>query len=144
MLGDDLDAWLAESVIMKRTFKDCAQISGLIERRMPGHEKTGRQITFSTDLIYDVLRTHEPDHILLEAAWRDAGKGHLDIARLGGMLKRIKGHLLHADLERISPLAVPLMLEIGKVAIHGDATEAILEEVSGQDAIVADAMRTKP
>ena len=130
MLGDDLDAWLAESALMKRTFRDCAIIAGMIERRSPGAEKTGRQVTFSTDLIYDVLRNHQPDHILLEAAWRDAGKGLLDIARLGDMLRRVKGSLLHARLDRISPLSVPLMLEIGKVPIHGDASEAILEDAS--------------
>jgi ATP-dependent Lhr-like helicase len=147
MLGDDLDAWLAESALMKRTFRDCAMIAGLIERRTPGHEKTGRQVTFSSDLIYDVLRSHQPDHILLEAAWRDAGKGLLDIARLGEMLARVKGRLLHARLARISPLAAPLVLEIGKVPIHGEASEAILEEASrGRDAqIIAEALgKTEP
>ena len=51
MLGDDLEAWLNESALMKRTFRVCAQLSGLIARRLPGTEKTGRQVTFSTDLI---------------------------------------------------------------------------------------------
>ncbi|MGZ9086931.1 MAG: helicase-related protein, partial [Rhodoplanes sp.] len=32
MLGDDLEAWLAESALMKRTFRQCAIIAGLIER----------------------------------------------------------------------------------------------------------------
>jgi ATP-dependent Lhr-like helicase len=82
MLGDDLDAWLAESALYKRTFRNCAIIAGLIERRHPGREKTGRQVTFSSDLIYDVLRAHEPDHILLRATYEDAGTGLLDIARL--------------------------------------------------------------
>ncbi|MGD2133054.1 MAG: ligase-associated DNA damage response DEXH box helicase [Maricaulaceae bacterium] len=140
MLGDDLDAWIAESALMKRTFRDCAMISGLIERRLPGHEKTGRQVTFSTDLIYDVLRSHQPDHILLEAAWRDAGKGLLDIARLGERLKAVKGKLLHSKLDRISPLAVPLMLEIGKVPIQGAANEAILAEAASESDLVAEAM----
>ena len=36
MLGDDLEAWLAESALMKRTFRNCAIIAGLIERRYPG------------------------------------------------------------------------------------------------------------
>ena len=57
MLGDDLDAWLLESSLMKRTFRACAVIAGLIERRHPGREKSGRQMTASSDLIYDVLRT---------------------------------------------------------------------------------------
>ena len=60
MLGDDLEDWLAESALMKRTFRSCAMIAGLIERRFPGQEKTRRQVTISTDLVYDVLRKHEP------------------------------------------------------------------------------------
>ena len=89
MLGDDLDAWLAESSLMKRTFRVCAIISGLIERRHPGQEKTGRQVTVSSDLIYDVLRQHEPDHILLQAAFADAATGLIDVGRLGDFLRRI-------------------------------------------------------
>jgi ATP-dependent Lhr-like helicase len=139
MLGDDLDAWLEESALMKRTFRTNALISGLIERRMPKHEKTGRQITFSTDLIYDVLRSHEPDHILLQAARQDAGDGLLDIRRLGEALKRIKGKIVHAKLEQISPFAVPVMLEMGKEPVFsGDAAEAILREA--EDDLVRDAM----
>jgi ATP-dependent Lhr-like helicase len=132
MLGDDLDAWLAESALMKRTFRSCAIIAGLIERKSPGAEKTGRQVTFSTDLIYDVLRTHEPDHVLLQAAYGDASGGQLDIARLGALLQRVRGKIQHADLPRISPFAVPMMLEIGKEPIFGAAEEAILKE-AGED-----------
>ena len=139
MLGDDLDAWLEESALMKRTFRNNALIAGLIERRAPQHEKTGRQITFSTDLIYDVLRSHEPDHILLQAARQDAGDGLLDIRRLGDALKRIRGKIVHAKLDQISPFAVPVMLEIGKEPVFsGDAAEAILREA--EDDLVRDAM----
>ncbi|MBI1358941.1 MAG: ligase-associated DNA damage response DEXH box helicase [Alphaproteobacteria bacterium] len=140
MLGDDLDAWLEESALMKRTFRHCALISGLIERRFPGKEKTGRQVTFSTDLVYDVLRSHEPDHILLQAARQDAADGLLDIRRLGDALARFKGHIVHSRLDRISPFAVPVMLEIGKEPVFsGDAAEAVLREA--EEDLVRDAMR---
>ncbi|MBO6765999.1 ligase-associated DNA damage response DEXH box helicase [Maricaulis sp.] len=140
MMGDDLDAWLAESQLMMRTFRNCAVIAGLIERRFPGQEKTGRQVTISTDLIYNVLREHEPDHILLKAAWADAGTGLLDIHRLGTALARVRGHIEHVDLDRISPLAVPVMLEIGKEPVYGEGHESILEDVSSED-LIAEAMR---
>ena len=125
---------------MKRTFRNCALISGLVERRQPGGaEKTGRQVTFSTDLIYDVLRSHEPDHILLEAARLDAGEGLLDIRRLADALLRFQGKIVHAKLDRISPLAVPVMLEIGREPVlQGDAAEAILREA--EEDLVRDAM----
>jgi len=128
MLGDDLEAWLQESSLMKRTFRNCAIISGLIERNFPGKEKSARQVTISTDLIYDVLRRHEPDHILLRAARADAATGLLDLARLGDMLSRIRGKIVHKDLDRVSPLAVPIMLEIGREPIYGEAREDILAQ----------------
>ena len=139
MLGDDLEAWLAESDLMKRTFRNCAIIAGLIERRFPGQEKSGRQITFSTDLIYNVLREHEPDHILLRAAWNDAGTGLLDIHRLGEALARVQGHISHQALDRISPLAVPVMLEIGRESVRGEGQESIL--VDAADDLIAEATR---
>ena len=86
MLGDDLESWLEESFMMKRSFKSCALIAGLIERRFPGQEKSGRQVTFSSDLIYDVLRRHQPDHLLLRCARADTAGGLVDVARLGDLL----------------------------------------------------------
>lgn len=130
MLGDDLEAWLDESFLLKRTFRNCAVIAGLIERRHPGKEKTGRQVTVSADLIYDVLRSHEPDHILLEATRRDAATGLLDIHRLGDMLRRIKDHIVHRALAHVSPLAVPVMLEIGRETVPGEAHDAVLAEAA--------------
>ena len=128
MLGDDLDAWLASSSLMKRSFRICAIISGLIERRHPGQEKTGRQMTVSSDLIYDVLRQHEPDHILLKAAFADAATGLIDVGRLGHFLRRIKGRIRHIGLRQVSPLAVPVMLEIGRESVPGEASEVLLRE----------------
>jgi ATP-dependent Lhr-like helicase len=139
MLGDDLDAWLAESSLYRRTFRNCAIIAGLIDRKYPGREKTGRQVTFSTDLIYDVLRSHEPDHILLRATYEDAATGLLDIARLSEMLARVRGRIVTRHLDRVSPLAVPALLEISKEMVAGEAHEDILREA--EEALIEDAMR---
>jgi ATP-dependent helicase Lhr and Lhr-like helicase len=139
MLGDDLEAWLAESNLMKRTFRNAAVIAGLIERRWPGKEKTGRQVTVNSDLIYDVLRSHQPDHILLRAAWDDAADGLIDIHRLEALLKRIKGEIVHRALEAVSPMAVPVLLEIGRESIYGEAHDALLAEAAGT--LLDEAMR---
>jgi ATP-dependent helicase Lhr and Lhr-like helicase len=139
MMGDDLDAWLAESNLMKRTFRNAAIIAGLIERRFPGKEKTQRQMTVNTDLIYDVLRSHQPDHILLRAAWDDAAEGLIDAQRLAMMLKRIRGHIVHKALDVVSPLAVPVLLEIGRESIYGEAHDALLAEAA--DDLIGEAMR---
>lgn len=135
MLGDDLESWMADSWLLKRTFRQCAEIGGLIHRRQTGAEKTGRQVTVSADLIYDVLREHEPDHILLQATWEDAATGLLDVRRVSDLLARIKHHIVHRDLEQISPLAVPIMLEIGRERIEGEGRDDVLREAMEEDLI---------
>jgi len=139
MLGDDLEAWLAESALMKRTFRNCAIIAGLIERRFPGEEKSRRQLTISTDLVYDVLRSHQPDHVLLRAARADAATGLLDVRRLSEMLSRIKGRIVHKALDHVSPLAVPVMLEIGREQVYGEAADSLLAETEAE--LVKEAMQ---
>ena len=138
MLGDDLEAWLAESALMKRTFRNCAIISGLITRRHTGEEKSRRQVLFSTDLVYDVLRKHQADHVLLRAARADAATGLLDLRRLSDMLMRIQGRITLRELDRVSPLAVPVMLEIGRESVYGEAADELLAEAA--DELVKEAM----
>jgi ATP-dependent Lhr-like helicase len=140
MLGDDLEDWLAESALMKRTFRTCAVISGLIHTRFTDAEKSRRQVLFSTDLIYDVLRKHQPDHLLLRAARADAATGLLDIRRLSDMLTRIQGGIVYRELDRVSPLAVPVMLEIGREQVHGEASDALLAEAAEE--LVNEAMQS--
>jgi ATP-dependent Lhr-like helicase len=137
MLGDDLEEWMAESSMLRRTFRNVAVIAGLIEARAPGQEKTGRQVTFNADLIYDVLRKHEPDHILLQATRADAAGGLTDIGRLATMLKRVKGRIRTRRLDKISPLAVPVLLEIGKEQVYGSALDELLDE--GAQALIEEA-----
>lgn len=132
MLGDDLEAWMEESSMLKRLFRNVAVIAGLIERRHPGLEKTGRQVTFSADLIYDVLRKHEPGHVLLRATRNDAAAGLTDVRRVSDMLARARGHICHRRLDRISPLAVPVILEIGREHIKGSAIDALLDEAASE------------
>ena len=138
MLGDDLEAWLAESALMKRTFRNCALISGLIARRFTDEEKSRRQVLFSTDLVYDVLRKHQNDHLLLRAARADAASSLLDLRRLSDMLSRIHGRIIHRELEHVSPLAVPVMLEIGRESVYGEASDELLAEAAAD--LVKEAM----
>ena len=137
MLGDDLEDWMAESSMLKRTFRNVAVIAGLIERHHPGADKTRRQVTVNSDLIYDVLRKHQPDHILLRATRADAAGGLIDLARVAGMLARVKGRIVHMVLSRVSPLAVPVLLEIGRESVRAtDDEEKLLAEA---EAIIAEA-----
>lgn len=138
MMGDDVEAWMAESSMLRRTFRNVAVIAGLIERHHPGAEKTRKQVTVNSDLIYDVLRRHQPDHILLRATRADAAGGLTDLGRIAGMLTRVQGRIRHMALSRVSPLAVPVLLDIGRESVRGVVTEdALLAET---ETLVAEAM----
>jgi ATP-dependent Lhr-like helicase len=106
--------WVQGSSLLKRAFREVAVIGGLVERHHPGKRKSGRQVSFSTDLIYDVLRRYEPDHLLLRAAWNDARERMTDVGRLANLLDRAAGTMVHVTLERVSPMAVPVLVIIGR------------------------------
>lgn len=131
--------WVQQSALLKRAFREVAIIGGLVERQHPGKKKTGRQVTFSTDLIYDVLRKYEPDHLLLRAAWADARARMTDVGRLAHLLDTAAETMLHIDLPRVTPLAVPVLIMIGRESLpQGTAEDALLMEA---EAIAAEAMR---
>jgi ATP-dependent helicase Lhr and Lhr-like helicase len=138
ILAAEFTEWIENSALLKRAFREVAVISGLVERQQPGKRKTGRQVTFSTDLIYDVLRRYEPDHILLTAAWADARARMTDVGRLGALLDRAQMAMIHKRLDHISPLAVPVLVLIGRESIGGgEAEDAILMEA---DTLAREAM----
>ncbi|HKY81067.1 MAG TPA: ligase-associated DNA damage response DEXH box helicase [Sphingobium sp.] len=139
ILDHEFIDWVEQSSLLKRAFRDVAVIAGLIERQHPGKRKTGRQVTFSTDLIYDVLRKYQPDHLLLKAAWADARARMTDVGRLGDLIDRASATMLHVTLDRVSPLAVPVLIIIGREQVAQAAGEdALLMEA---EALVAEAMR---
>ncbi len=139
ILTHEFVEWVEQSALLKRAFREVAVISGLVERQMPGKRKTGRQVTFSTDLIYDVLRRYEPDHLLLEAAWADARAKMTDVGRLGALLNRAGATMVHKPLARVSPLAVPVLVLIGREHVAGpDTDDALLIEA---ESLANEAMR---
>ncbi|MCR2834310.1 ligase-associated DNA damage response DEXH box helicase [Parerythrobacter lacustris] len=142
ILAHEFVDWVQDSHLLRRAFREVAVIGGLVERQQPGKRKTGKQVTFSTDLIYDVLRKHEPDHVLLEAAWADARARITDVGRLVDLLGRSAEQLVHVELDRVSPLAVPVMVMIGRESVPQGAVddELLLEAESLAEA----AMRVDP
>lgn len=140
ILTHEFTQWVTESHLLRRAFREVAVISGLVERQHPGQRKTGKQVTFSTDLIYDVLKKYEPDHVLIEAAWADARARMTDVGRLADLLERSERELVHIELDRVSPLAVPVMTMIGREAVpQGAVDEELLLEA---EALAAAAMRS--
>ena len=139
ILTDEFVEWVQQSYLLQRAFREVAVIAGLVERQHPGKRKSGRQVTFSTDLIFDVLRKYEPDHILIEAAWADARARLTDVARVADVLDRAAGEIDHVMLDRVSPMAVPVLSMIGRESMPaGSADDDLLIEA---ETLAAQAMR---
>ncbi|MBT8153013.1 ligase-associated DNA damage response DEXH box helicase [Epibacterium ulvae] len=127
-LREGLEGWLAGNLVMKRSFRAVATVAGLIERNQPGARKNGRQATFSSDILYDTLRKYDPDHLLLKVTRDEAMRGLVDFGRIEELLTQIQGRITHRQLDRITPLAAPLLLEIGKVPVKGAGEEKLLQQ----------------
>ncbi|MCX7931846.1 MAG: ligase-associated DNA damage response DEXH box helicase [Rhodovarius sp.] len=136
ILGEELEEWMAESSMLRRSFRNIATIAGLIQKKLPGLERSGKAMTVNADLIYDVLRRHEPDHVLLRATRAEAAAGLTDVARIAALLARVRGRIRHRRLARVSPLAVPALIEEGREWVAGGAEEALLAEA---EALIAEA-----
>jgi ATP-dependent Lhr-like helicase len=122
------ETWLSGNAVMKKTFRGAATIAGLIERNLPQNRKTGRQATFSSDILYDTLTKYDPDHLMLRITREEAMRGLVDFGRIEEMLSRTKGRIDHLKLDRVTPLSLPMFLERGRVAVAGAAQDRILEE----------------
>ncbi len=129
-LREGLETWLAGNAVMKRTFRASATIAGLIERNTGGQRKSGRQATFSSDILYDTLLKYDPNHLLLQITREEAMRGLVDFGRIEELIARIDGQIDLVRLDRVSPFAAPLFLEMGKVPVKGMAEERLLAEES--------------
>src|SRR4051812_19494056 len=130
ILEQEFTEWVESSYLLKTAFREVAVIGGLVERHHPGRKKSGRQVSFSTDLIYDVLRRYEPQHLLLRAAWDDARRRMTELGRLVRLVDRASATMLHVEPGRITPMAVPLMVIVGRESLPpgAEADEALLTQ----------------
>ncbi|MEX0282729.1 MAG: helicase-related protein, partial [Arenibacterium sp.] len=131
-LREGFETWLAGNAVMKRTFRACATITGLIERRVGAQRKSGRQATFSSDILYDTLHKYDPDHLMMQITREEALRGLVDFGRIEELANRVGNRIDHVRLDRITPLAAPLLLEMGKVPVKGAAEERLLQEEAEQ------------
>ncbi|MEL6599388.1 MAG: ligase-associated DNA damage response DEXH box helicase [Pseudomonadota bacterium] len=127
-LRDGLATWLTENMVMKRTFRIPARVAGLIEQNLPGQKKSGRQATFSTDILYDTLRKYDPDHLMLRVTRDEAMRGLVDFDRIEEMLTRVATRIDLVRAPHVTPFAAPLLLEAGRVPVKGKAEARLLDE----------------
>lgn len=130
ILGDELEDWMLQAPMLKRSFRQVAVVSGLTEQRYHASQKTMKQVTFSTDLIYDTLREHDPDHILLKVARADAERELLDLKRLANLLIRYVDNTTLVNLAKPSPMAIPIVLDVRSEQIKGAGAQAVIEQAN--------------
>ena len=143
-LRDGLENWLGGNAVMKRTFRSAALIAGLIERNLPGRRKSGRQATFSSDILYDTLRKYDPDHLMLQVTRAEARRGLVDFGRIEAMLARMGDRIDHVVLNHVTPLAAPMLLETGKVPVQGAGRERLMAEAADRLMAAARLNRSLP
>ncbi|WP_368187003.1 ligase-associated DNA damage response DEXH box helicase [Aestuariibius sp. HNIBRBA575] len=132
-LGDALDDWLSGNAMMKRSFRGTATIAGLIERNLPqAARKSGRQATFSSDILYDTLLKYDPDHLMLRITREEALRGLVDFARIEEMLDRTAGRIDHVTTDHLTPLSAPMFFEVGKVPVIGAGAEQLAARAAAQ------------
>lgn len=127
-LRNGLETWLAGNAVMKRTFRASATIAGLIQRNTPQQNKSGRQATFSSDILYDTLHKYDPGHVMMHITREEAMKGLIDFSRIEDMMERVGTRIDLITPDRVTPLAAPLFLEVGRVPVKGLAEEKLLAE----------------
>lgn len=141
-LADDILSSMNASEMARRRFREIARVAGLVFSGYPGKSKTGRQIQVSSGLLFDVFREYDPENLLLHQAQREVLEQQLEESRLRHAMKRLsKSKLISVELQRASPLAMPLLVESwrGKVS-----SETIAERVSRMQLALAKKPTGKP
>ena len=137
-IWEGAEEWLTDSMMMKKSFRQAATVAGLIERNLPGQRKTGRQATFSSDILYETLVKYDPGHLIMEATRTEAMGGMVDFERIEEMLARFEGRARHIRARHVTPLSAPLLMEVGRLPVKGEASERLLEAEA--EALMAETM----
>jgi ATP-dependent helicase Lhr and Lhr-like helicase len=142
----DIDAWknlfvrgdaenalrsaLAEADLVKWQFRGVAQTGLMVPRRTQGEERGARSLQWSAEIIFDVLRRHEPDHPLLEEAYAEATLRFLDTPRALAFLETVQ--TLPWDLrpvERVSPFSFGIFVSKIKETLTLEDPETTIERL---------------
>lgn len=103
---ESLRAALAESALVKWQFRGVAQTGLMVPRRVHGAERGARALQWSSEIIFEVLRQHEPDHPLLAEAYAEATQRFLDLPRALAFLDEVDALPWEVrTLERVSPFS---------------------------------------
>jgi ATP-dependent helicase Lhr and Lhr-like helicase len=101
---EDLDEALDHSHMLKYHFRNAAQTGLMVYRNYFGQRKPVRKLQWSAEVIYNVLHEHEPNHVLLREARRDAMRVFVDADTAADYLRNAVPVRLR-EIDRVPPLS---------------------------------------
>lgn len=127
---DALRAALAESNLVKWQFRGVAQTGLMVPRRVLGEERGARALQWSSEVIFEVLRKHEPDHPLLQEAYAEATLRFLDLPRALAFLEEVaRLPWDFRQLPRVSPFSFGMYVSRIKETMTLEDPETTIERL---------------
>jgi ATP-dependent Lhr-like helicase len=115
---EDLNESLSRSSLLKYHFRNAAQAGLMVYRNFFGEQKSVRKLQWSAEVIFNVLSEHEPDHVLLREARRDAVHTYLDLDGALAYLQRAQDLPARIrTVHRVPPLSFALFVTKIKEAL---------------------------
>ncbi|HSU85975.1 MAG TPA: DEAD/DEAH box helicase [Chthoniobacterales bacterium] len=127
---EDLHAALRGSELVKWQFRGVAQTGLMVPRNLPGRERKPRQLSWSSEVLFRVLERHEPDHPLLEEAYRQAMHTFLDAKTAFDFLDTVQSYEWKLrELPVVSPFSFPIYASKIKESMMLEDPAAALERI---------------
>jgi ATP-dependent Lhr-like helicase len=127
---EDLHAALRGSELVKWQFRGVAQTGLMVPRNLPGRERRSRQLSWSSEVLFRVLEQHEPDHPLLEEAYRQATHTFLDAEMSYAFLEEVQSYEWKLrELPVVSPFSFPIYASKIKENMMLEDPAAALERI---------------
>jgi ATP-dependent Lhr-like helicase len=127
---EDLRAALRRSELVKWQFRGVAQTGLMVPRNYPGHARRKKQLNWSSEVIFRVLEQHEPEHPLLEEAYRQAMHIFLDAEEANAFLDRVQHYdWMLRELPAVSPFSFPIYASKIKESMMLEDPAAAVERI---------------
>jgi ATP-dependent Lhr-like helicase len=127
---EDLSRALRGSELVKWQFRGVAQTGLMVRRKYPGRERKRKQLNWSAEVLFRVLEQHEPDHPLLEEAYRQASHTFLDAEAAYGFLDACNGFdWTLRELPAVSPFSFPIYASVIKETMMLEDPTAAIERI---------------
>ncbi|AFD06192.1 ligase-associated DNA damage response DEXH box helicase [Solitalea canadensis] len=96
----------------RRKFREIAAISGLLFQGYPGRSVKTSHLQASSSLLFEVMRDHEPNNLLLKQAYQESLDQQLEEKRLRQALEKIRQQeVIITYPDRPSPFSFPIMVD---------------------------------